>query len=356
VVRIAIAVSVLLVLAPAVGRAQIPRIVEHQQRVEAVRRQLRSADPKDVAWGAFTAASYQLREVSAELAAALARLPSGGDQGAVISALLDAVIETRAPIPAETLDRYWEQWPVQTVFAFRDATGARDAVLLRRLSTSKGYQWFAAANLAVTSRLPGFASQLLRQVTLRLVVDVIDPPNDSGLLVLAPVTVGMDGMAIGDGIGQNTAAYPPRAEYRFAGTAVTPLTGDALSGPVTVYYTRQLHDEFQFGTASYEIGGPSDVDRLRYLAHMSRGGIRAAWPATSSESVTWRGSEDFRQRVDAAKETIRRRYRTLIADLLATSALTSAEAEPFGEPSVDVDVRDKRSSPSTPLPSLAPTR
>jgi len=351
-----LAMFVLLVLTQGIASAQFARLAEHEQRVETVRHQLQSSDPREVAWGAFTAASYQLREVGSDLAALLDRPPSGGDQSAVISALLDAAVQTRALIPAETLDRYWERWPVQSVFAFRDATGGRDAVLLRRLSTSKGYQWFAAANLAVTLKTPGFASQLLRQVTLRLIVEVVDPTRDSGLTVESPVVSSEYGMAIGDGLGQNTAGYPPCAEYRFVGTAAARLTSAVLSGPLTVYYTREVHDEHTFGTATYEIGGPSDDSRLRYLAHMSRGGIRAAWPATSSESILWQDSNDFRRRVTAAEEEFRQRYRMLIADLVATSALTPMEAEQVGDPDLAVELRDARSARSTPLPSLAPGR
>ena len=89
---------------------------------------------------------------------------------------------------------------------------------------------------------------------------------------------------------------------------------------------------------------------------MSRGGIRAAWPATSSESILWQDSNDFRRRVTAAEEEFRQRYRMLIADLVATSALTPMEAEQVGDPDLAVELRDARSARSTPLPSLAPGR
>jgi hypothetical protein len=350
------AIFLLLVASPRLAAAQFERNTEHGQRVDAVRRQLQSSDPREVAWGAFTAASYQLREVSSELAAALRRLPTGRDQSAVISALLDAVVQTRAPTPAETLDRYWERWPVQSVFALRDATGGRDAVLLRRLSTSKGYAWFAAANLAVTLKTPGVASELLRQITLHLVVDAVDarPDSESGVS-----TIALDpsyGMSIGDSLGQNTTGYPPSVEYRFVGTPATQLTSAIVTGPFPVYYMREVHDEYSFGTATYETGGPSDDFRLRYLALMSRGGLSAAWPATSSESVVWKDSEDFRRHVVAAEERLRQRYRLLLADLLATSALSPAEAQEVGTPDIVVELRDRRSAPSPPLPPLVPAR
>jgi len=93
-----LAMFVLLVLTQGIASAQFARLAEHEQRVETVRHQLQSSDPREVAWGAFTAASYQLREVGSDLAAALDRPPSGGDQSAVISALLDAAVQTRALI------------------------------------------------------------------------------------------------------------------------------------------------------------------------------------------------------------------------------------------------------------------
>jgi hypothetical protein len=83
----------------------------YAQRVPAagdVRARLHSSDPADVAWAAFDAATFQLREVVPDLIAALESPASAQPQARdyVVAAVLDALIQLRggARFPARTPD------------------------------------------------------------------------------------------------------------------------------------------------------------------------------------------------------------------------------------------------------------
>ena len=81
--------------------AQSTRIEEHQQRLNEARQLLAKDDAKSIAWGAFNVASYQLPGLTKELTAALDRVTADDGAGSLaVNALLDAVVQTHAAVPA----------------------------------------------------------------------------------------------------------------------------------------------------------------------------------------------------------------------------------------------------------------
>src|SRR5262245_5327913 len=218
-----------------------------QQATAEARDGLRSSKPSDVAWGAFRAAEYRLTELLPDLVARVAVPPasSADESYALRSALLDSAVQLDAAVPAQVLQTYWKDFPVQSAILFARATGPRDEVLLDLLSSSGELRWYALANLLLRSRPNGFIQKVLAPMHLQLFVTV----SEEGRMGSG----GVGGGGVGDGIGQSPADYPPRATYRLE---IGPSPGCVVlsTGPRTVYYSRSVTYSFQFGVSEVLVG------------------------------------------------------------------------------------------------------
>src|SRR5215471_3000891 len=175
-------------------------------------RLLQSSDAKEVAWGAFTAAQYDLGSAVPLLIAALQRDRStdADTHGLTELAILDALVQLRAQVPADLLRSSLGRWPIATLVLLKDATGDPDAMLLERLRVTTDSEWQAIGNLLLRSKPPGLAYRLLEGLRLELTVYVTDQPH-----------VGFGGgMGTGTERGCNAAnavpGFPPLADYEFA--------------------------------------------------------------------------------------------------------------------------------------------
>ncbi|HKY22070.1 MAG TPA: hypothetical protein VJM31_12715 [Vicinamibacterales bacterium] len=312
---------------------------------ERARRQLRSGEPRSMAWGAFHASAYQVTEVIPDLIAALeTSAVEGFEQSATIDALLDAAVQLDAKVPASALVRYWERWPVQTSILFAKATNDRDAVILDLLRTASGFRWYALANLLLHSKPPGFAAQLFDKLDFRLTVTVSEEGNK-----VSGHGAGFSSLEVSDGIGVSPDGYPPTARYRFE---LGPRAGYIVVsvGPTTVYYTRSVSAAKQFAVSDASIDGPDATERLRYVEALV--GRDQMWVRVE-ESATppWRGAKDLFEQVAALKGSLRRRYDQQVAVLVRAGLVSKAEAESLSH-TVSVSVFDARDDRSVPLPVI----
>ena len=82
--------------------------------VEDVRARLHSTNPPDVAWAAFDAATFQMREVAPDLIAVLDTPPELEERirDPLISAVLDALVQLRGTgrFPPAFLPRHPRSW------------------------------------------------------------------------------------------------------------------------------------------------------------------------------------------------------------------------------------------------------
>jgi hypothetical protein len=334
-----------------------PPTPEHAARVAAARQKLRSPDPATIAWGAFDAGTYRLRELVPELVALLEGSPAAGrpEEWALTLVVLDAVVQLEAAVPAETLKTYAARNPVQTSLALANATGGRHAVVLDLLSSANGDNWFALANLLVEPCAPGFAASLLSPMRFRLTITVAEP----GLGLGAQRGSGIGPAGVADGIGQIPAGFPPLAWYRFEGLdGPWQRRGNIVlsSGPRSVYYSRVVHAT-SFWASSTLSGGPSDVDRMLYLGSMlDRGGsllpVGTRLPVERFEHIEWRGEADFVRKSSELHDRVLSDYRFIVDNLVKRKCLSGEEASRLAKPSVDVQIEDRREKPSTPLPRL----
>ena len=306
-----------------------------------VSRLLRSADAKDIAWGAFTATQYHVREAVPLLADALARPVAGDDsvQRGMEMALLDALVQLDARVPAATLQPLIDRWPVPTLILMANATGDRDAALLPFVSSTTGPLWHAVANLLVVSKPPGFAARLLTGLRLTLFVHVTTDPN-----VLYGGSFGGGGEHMG--AGGHAAGFPPLADYRFSfdrpGATVLSL------GPRRVYYERRLRSEPAFDRVNYSSPtGPGDFDRVPYVNALI--GQPNALRERTQQNILWKSPGEFCRSLAEARGSVESAYRRVIQSLVFSGQLTEAESRTFA-PAITVRVEDHRAG-ATALPA-----
>jgi len=317
------------------------RSEEEQRRLEAIRVGLRSDDPRRVAWAAFDATADQRAAVREDIAAAVERFESTADANATpLPWLLDAAVQTKAPVSAARLPAFWKHWPVQTALLFPYAKGNRDEILVRLLTESQGAAWFAAANLLLGHRVDGFAPNLVQHVRFHVTVYVTDVPN----VVFGDAI----GMGTGSTIGWQEPGFPSFPLYRF----VPPYHAAArvlLDGPRTVYYQRDVRDG---GWDEYGVNPPTNDEISKYLASITKAAVGLTpLPEKAQRTVLWVNAGQFQTEIDSMRNPLLRTYEQLVRALVAAGVITPADA-PGPDRAVTVQFEDHRRDRSAPLPSV----
>jgi hypothetical protein len=318
------------------------RSEDEQRRLEVIRSGVRSDDPRRVAWALFDATADQLAAVREDIAAALGRFePTAGANATPIPWLLDAAVQTKAPVSAATLRALWKQWPVQTALLFPYAEGNRDEMLVLLLRESEGGAWFAAANLLVGHRVNGFAAELVRRVRFHVTVYVTDDPN---------LGIGdASGMSIGSTLGWQEPGFPPFALYRF----VPPSHAAArvlLEGPRTVYYQRDVRD--RGGWDEYGLNPPTNDELSRYLASITKAAVGLTpLPETAQRTVLWENAGQLQAEIDSIRNPLLTIYQQLVRALVDAGVIMPSDAL-GADRAVTMRFVDFRRDRSTPLPSV----
>jgi hypothetical protein len=300
-----------------------------------------------VAWALFDTTADQLAAVREDLAAALERFESTANANTTpIPWLLDAAVQTKAPVPAATLLAFWKRWPVQTALLLPYAKGNRDEMLVRLLTESQGAAWFAAANLLVGHQVEGFAAELVRHVRFHVTVYVTDVPNQG--------IAGASGMSIGSTLGWQEPGFPPFALYRF----VPPYHAAArvlLDGPRTVYYQREVRDKG--GWDEYGVNPPTNDEISKYLASITKAAVGLTpLPESAERTVLWENAGQFQAEIDSIRNPLLGKYQQLVRALVDAGVITPADAL-GADRAVILRLQDHRRDRWTPLPSApSPSR
>ena len=325
--------------APAV-RAQATYTPPNIYQVQAL---LQSFEEKDVAWGAFYAGQFKLRSTIPLLLDRLASVATNASSPAEL-AILDALIQLDASVPAETLRLSFDSLPVQVLILLAHASEGRDDMLLSLLETTTGDRWAAAANLLLATRSPGLARQLLSDLQLKLMVTVID---ESG-----PVS----GTGLGGGTTSCGAAvilfadgFPPLADYQFSDER--PGATLLALGPHPVYYVRTPGGSTNhYSPQHYERSQPSAFERIRYINSFFD--VRSGpLYETSFTTVVWKSADDLVRHVEAERLRLGAQYRSVVSALLSIGYLTPADASVL-RPNIAIAVQDTREHSSTSLPHI----
>jgi hypothetical protein len=282
-------------------------------------------DVRVLAWSAWTAARDRDHSAQPMLERLVTERIDDDPWSVPVHFGLDALIQLRARLGPDLLSRIAERRPVEGLILLsylEDGTG--DSVLAATLRRQRGYEWFAAANLLLRPKPPGFAASLL-----------------DGLRLQARITVSSTGTA-GFGSGSGGSSHSDRFPWQLPGMPPWPsydLTPDpddiALgNGPTPVYYRRRVSEAGHGAlVGSPSIGGPTARDRLRYVAAL----IGRAPALHDDEHQAVRRRRGLRVNAVAARlrRDIERRHRLLVRDLVAGGFVTPTEARRL---SVHVDV------------------
>jgi hypothetical protein len=320
--------------------AQVPTI-------DAVQARLRSEALSDIAWGAFLASQYRLRDAVPLLVSRLQALPTklDGEELLTAAALLDSLIQLRAQVPAEAVMPSCDVFPVQCVILLRSASAGRDDVLLSLFGTAGGERWFAIANALLETKPPRFGAALLRGLRLPLDIHV----SRDGRGIAGDVAAALSGSDGGPWYRPDT--FPPHAEYHFSRF---PRSGAAVlsAGPTVSYYTRDVIVDRSVPQYSSSMGGPTDWDRVDYLAALSAGTILSSELRDVSRMlVRWRDAKDLLNRAAEGRAALIGLYERWLRTLVAKNLLTEQERQTLA-PVVRVRMYDFRDNRVQPLPRV----
>jgi len=321
-----------------------PREDPIAQRRTVVGRDLESADLRTVAWAAYDAGRYHLTDTAPSLVRLLTSAPVTLDRErlALVDVVLDALIQLNARVPAADIVRFAEARPVQTLVLLTAATGRED-VLVDQLAMSKGYRWYAAANILLRDKSPGLARHLFSTVRLELTIVVSEREPGAG------ASSGGASAGVGDGIGENPPDFPPHAQYRFE-AAARPGFVVLATGPHPIYYSRTVSTTLQYQTSFPEIGGPTDDDRLDYLRALGSDTMMdVPLRAESRAWARWTTAEAFPRRVEELRRDLERRYQYLQTTVMRATGVPLDAAAP---PRIAIRVEDQRTDRSVPLPEI----
>lgn len=343
-------ITALCLLWPAVSHAQpVPTAAD-------VRARLHSRGAAEVAWAAFDAATFQMREVAPDLVTLLelppAATPLAHDY--LIAAVLDALVQLDdplriagiTPVPSpQILERYHSRWPVQTLILFgRTARDERGPLLQALLASASGDRWFALSNLLSSQApVPGFAATLLNGVKLDLDIRVVDPGSGAGF-----------GGGSGSGcfaleMVHGPSGFPPHAAYNFE-SGETPGAIVMSRGPRTVYYSRRVATR-GIPSGGHVGEGPTTEDRLDYLNALIRAtnySFMSQLRPRTSISIEWTNARALRGEIETQQKKISDDYERMRQALMDLGYLTSEEADSLPL-ALDTEIHDLRRNPKPPL-------
>lgn len=334
----------------------IPSITEsaaaRQNPIAIVGGMLASPDAKTQAWGAWYAGRDVITDLIPGLIFVASQHASPGTlaQHAARDAALDALIQLRAKVPADLVARLIDDRPVHAVILASRIEDSGDTLLeFARASSNNRKHWFAAANLLLARRQPGFARLLVDALALEIDVSV----SDDGL---AGGGYGSGGSSIGcGGLGPPDFELPPWASYEFTTTAEPDVVVLAM-GPVPVYYERRLSKSGNLPPPhSRSDDGPSSGQRLLYAAALMK--IRAEnlpIRAHAYHTIKWSGQRPLDEAIQSFRADARRGFDVLVRQLVTAGLVAKEEASGI-EPVINLRVHDLRTEPSSPLTPLTPT-
>jgi hypothetical protein len=256
---------------------------------------------------------------------------------AAVDIALDALIQLESRVPADLLEDIYPHKPAQALI-LASQTDDSDDVLTRVLSTAKGHDWFAAANVLLTRRAPALPAALLSSLTLKVTLDLYDREGvGSGRSSGRGGGVGCGGIGLATGL-------PPWASYSLTSFASPGVTVLAM-GPVPVYFKRSVSAPGQTpAPRSVYIDGPTADDRLQYLAGLA-GLDRESLPLRGDErhAVVLRSDADLQSRMQLVRADVSQRFARLLRALVAARVMT-AEATALYPPHIDLQIEDHRNS------------
>jgi hypothetical protein len=309
--------------------------------VAEVQQQLRSADPRTIAWGAHRAAEHRLVACEDDLVAALRKFAKDDPDRTRYAAntILDALVQIAGDVPRDELEPFFALEPTVALMLPRDHG---PGVLLRvaRAHATGSPAWRACGNVLVTARNPDFVADVLRA----RIAPFVQVHDGEPLRELWP------GDSVGCSFDFEHAGWPsfPRYTFSFAPeTGAKVLVGDAFP----VFVVRDTSASAGRCTCSSEFT-LSDA-RAAWLQHLlGKEHADAARALDRERTLRWRDAASYPANVSALRDTIAADWRAVVTACVGAKLLAAEVAKGL-EPDIVLDewnLLDVRKDTSVPLP------
>ncbi len=325
---------------------------------------LLSDDPRLQAWGAHDAMVARDRHLIPELlllaskwepatgqdadGSPLAELPQRQiDERDAMAAVLDGLIQMHARVPAETLRSLARGFGIDVAILLSrmPAEEAEPLSLEFYRSGFAGLQYVSAAMLALHPP-PGFAADLLGDITVR-----------ARVFVVAPGAGGNNSSTAGSCADPTVVPrkdWPATGQYALSKTKSVGAT--LVVGGVDPIYASREESTHYLGDRcrmSWRVNlGPGE--RLRLIAEMLGISPEAIpWETNPETNIAFQSSEQFGNAVLEFAGGERQKHRATVSALAARGLMTTVEAEdPETLPRIELQMNDMRGANAAPLPDL----
>lgn len=319
-----------------------------------------STDPRTVAWAAYGAAESgdasqipMLLAVASQWRALSARSGAGTnsaelatqrqDERDAMAAVVDALIQLKAPVPADTLRALARDFGNGVAVLLSQMPEEQRQALsfefYRNTSSGEyGLQYVSAALLALHP-VPGFAADLIRNVKVQAIVTVVVPGHLGG--------VGGGSSHCGGSFGESPRNdWPAIGQYALSDErdeGALQLVGGI--GPVYAKRFEAMHYRGSFSSIS--LGSDERVRLIAEMLDISAEDI--PWKASVTATIAFESDVQFRDELADFVKAQQGEHRNTLAQLEARSLLTVAEAQE-SLPEMEIVLMDLRGEGSAPLP------
>jgi hypothetical protein len=316
---------------------------------------LGSPDPRLQAWGAYAVLRDWLTDATPTLLQMLARYSPGEDAARhdAMLAVLDALIQMGANVPAADAQRIYAEFPVQSLILLSRAAEGNAPALMDIFENERREPaaWLAAGNLLLAQRAQGFAAAVLEGMTVHALVTVTEP-NSGGGFGGSNLCTGLGGAA------QPKAGWPAVGIYAFGGCgdSVKPGAMMLAAGADPAYYYRQVNSSYQMDATRGCCGvcrPDKDLVRQHYLtALLAASADDPPVRAHISQTIAWQSVDAYRQELQAFIAGQEHVF-TELARRLGSQELLSDEEVKSLVPTLEIRIWDQRASRGPALPALA---
>jgi hypothetical protein len=326
---------------------------------------LHSGDPQSVAWGAHYALASKDQALFSDLASLAddwqslphsttderpAPLSSDQlDQRDAVAAVLDALIQLHAPLPADTLRRLAPDFPNDVaIFLSRMPLAESQSLsfdLYRSEIKNEHSLRYVSAALQAQNPLPGFAADLFSGIRVRATIFVVAPGA-------GPFGTGGGGHDCGVfSSAEARRQWPAFGVYGFSHEK-SKDSFRVVTGIHPVYAKRTQTTRYQADSCAFMVSLGPDQRRSLLAQMLNVSPDTISWKTETVENIEFKSEAQFSTDLLRFISTQQDELRATAADLVSKGLITPAGLED-SLPQLDLHVNDMRGAGYSPLAQLS---
>jgi hypothetical protein len=334
-------VALLAFAVPSLAQQSLPDPATYQPAsdAEAVRLEkawLHSGNFRCIAWAAELIAMDGRRELVPDLIGQLDISADDHSSNTALYAVLDALIQLRARVPAQRLTKLPAWCVVQKVILLATASDNRTLLMATLKEATDPLVWLAAANVLAEDPQPEFASLLLSafHVVAQIVVVM---PGEYGY--------GIGGGCGGSwGLGVTDPSWPDVNSYGLSLTKGNLFTAGVHPVRYYAFDPNTPRDGFDCSSLSKDQFIPG------LLAEVARiPAVELRLTANLNQQIVYLGTDSYLANVRALLLSLNDDFQRLLSSYVRLGFLTSVEVSAMRLP-VELSIEDRRTPTSPPLP------